>query len=760
MKTYRASNRMGLAVLTGGLAFVGSVNATQLIVDGGFENTVPSSKPTVKIGGKAEPGVGEGWTLFSTYLYTTLYTQAGPANSGLQYLRPYPSGTYGITQSSQVMTQSVNLITSSLTAEEIDSGLGEFTASAWFSSYLTQGDFSTMTVDFLNVNGEVLSSVALGGRDFVTSIPVGSNGRYPDAKAWMIDSRTEIIPFDARTARVIIEATSASGAPDGYVDNVSLDVSDITDRAPVLVSAEPANNAVQVGPVVQLEVTLRDRDTAVVPASVQLFLDNNAVTPLVDKVDINTTVRYEAGLLPALSVHSYRIVYADNGSPSIRQTNQFSFTVADYLTLPASLGTPLGTEETRKPGFSVNAYQVEALTDLLAIRTNLTESIELVESELHGDLGANVANLAGAESGNTFAVPDVVNWVASVGAVANFPGDTPFPGIPGTSGSENNFVEEILTYVRFPAAGYYRMGVNNEDQFRLTAGTTGTLTLHLEIQGPDEIWVPCVAIATNVTELQFGGALPLTPLIRQVAYATPSMNPDDSCSIGGDVTLADKIVLLDRGGFVCDSAAKAEQAQQAGAVAVLMTTPGDTGFPDRITDINPNVHIPVLVIAENYQASLLRTLLLNLETVTARIVGDANPRLGEWNGPKGFGAVDSQFGFAVPTAGIYPMRLVAGQREGNANLEWYSIEPDGTRILINDTSNPKALRAFRARTSEAAPRLSPPTLANGKVTISWTGGGVLQEAANLAGPWNDVTIQANPQQVTPTEPTKFYRVRR
>src|SRR6185436_3340341 len=201
-------------------------------------------------------------------------------------------------------------------------------------------------------------------------------------------------------------------------------------------------------------------------------------------------------------------------------------------------------------------------------------------------------------------------------------------------------------------------------------------------------------------------------------------------------------------------------AQQAGAVAVLMTTPGDTGFPDRITDINPNVHIPVLVIAENYQASLLRTLLLNLETVTARIVGDSNPRLGEWNGPKGFGAVDSQFGFAVPTAGIYPMRLVAGQREGNANLEWYSIEPDGTRILINDTSNPKSLRAFRSRTSEAAPRLSPPTLANGKVTISWTGGGVLQEAANLAGPWNDVTIQANPQQVTPTAPTKFYRVRR
>jgi hypothetical protein len=100
---------MGLAVLTGGLAFVGAADATELIIDGSFENAANSSNPNVKVGGTANPGVGGGWSSFSTYLYSTLYTLPGPANSGLGYLRPYPSGTYGITQSSQTVTQLVSL---------------------------------------------------------------------------------------------------------------------------------------------------------------------------------------------------------------------------------------------------------------------------------------------------------------------------------------------------------------------------------------------------------------------------------------------------------------------------------------------------------------------------------------------------------------------------------------------------------------------------------------------------------------------------
>jgi hypothetical protein len=224
-------------------------------------------------------------------------------------------------------------------------------------------------------------------------------------------------------------------------------------------------------------------------------------------------------------------------------------------------------------------------------------------------------------------------------------------------------------------------------------------------------------------------------------------------------------VLLDRGGLnpVCTDADKAKQAQLAGAVAVLMTTPGDTGFPFRLGGTDPTINIPVLVVAENYGAGLLKSYLTNNVAVTASIHADANPRIAEWDSNKGFGAVNVFGGFAVPAAGVYPLRLVAGHEGGNgaaanANLEWFSVKPDGTKILVNDTTNPDSLRTFRAR-SNPAPVLNPPTLSAGSVTISWTGAGTLEEAASVAGPWGDSANQTNPQSVPTTGGQKFYRIR-
>ena len=108
------------------------------------------------------------------------------------------------------------------------------------------------------------------------------------------------------------------------------------------------------------------------------------------------------------------------------------------------------------------------------------------------------------------------------------------------------------------------------------------------------------------------------------------------------------------------------------------------------------------------------------------------------------------------------MRLVAGHGGSpgslNADLEFFSILPDGTRILVNDTSNPNALLAFRARTVVTLPVMNPPVLANGQVTISWTGAGTLQEATAVTGSWNPAPSQNNPQTVPTTGAGKFYRI--
>ena len=122
--------------------------------------------------------------------------------------------------------------------------------------------------------------------------------------------------------------------------------------------------------------------------------------------------------------------------------------------------------------------------------------------------------------------------------------------------------------------------------------------------------------------------------------------------------------------------------------------------------------------------------------------------------------MDVTVGFAVPAAGVYPLRLVAGQGSGAADLEWFSIKPDGTRILVNDTSKPDALLAFRARNAGAVPVLNVPTLSGANVTVSWTGVGMLEEAATLVrGPWGASSNQNNPQTIPSAGSAKFYRIR-
>src|SRR5262249_45384776 len=193
MKRNAAGRRMGLAALAGGLAFVGAAEAVELVTDGSFENTQGSSLPIVKIGGKANPGVGGGWSIFSTYAYSANYTMpltngAGAKIGGNAYLRPYPAGLYGIANSSDTVTQAVSLTaTTTLTPAKIDSGAGNYVMSAWFCTYLSS-DYSTLTLTFLDSSTNVIGTpVSLGGSNFVAALPTGNNGRYGSANFWGLD---------------------------------------------------------------------------------------------------------------------------------------------------------------------------------------------------------------------------------------------------------------------------------------------------------------------------------------------------------------------------------------------------------------------------------------------------------------------------------------------------------------------------------------------------------------------------------------------
>ena len=50
--------------------------------------------------------------------------------------------------------------------------------------------------------------------------------------------------------------------------------------------------------------------------------------------------------------------------------------------------------------------------------------------------------------------------------------------------------------------------------------------------------------------------------------------------------------------------------------------------------------------------------------------------------------------------------------------------------------------------------------ANGSFTLEWVGGGVLQNATSLQGPWVDVSAAASPYTFTPTDKIQFSRIKR
>ena len=60
--------------------------------------------------------------------------------------------------------------------------------------------------------------------------------------------------------------------------------------------------------------------------------------------------------------------------------------------------------------------------------------------------------------------------------------------------------------------------------------------------------------------------------------------------------------------------------------------------------------------------------------------------------------------------------------------------------------------------SAPAPTLSA-SMAGGSLNISWAGGGVLQYADEITGPWNDIEGATSPYQAPTTAPQRFYRVR-
>jgi hypothetical protein len=93
---------------------------------------------------------------------------------------------------------------------------------------------------------------------------------------------------------------------------------------------------------------------------------------------------------------------------------------------------------------------------------------------------------------------------------------------------------------------------------------------------------------------------------------------------------------------------------------------------------------------------------------------------------------------------------------GGAGVEFASLQPDGTRILVNDTSNPNALLAWQAVTAGPPQRHTVSVSKSGStVTITFTG--TLFSSPTVDGTYTAVAGATSPYPVPTTAGAAFYR---
>jgi len=517
-----------------------------------------------------------------------------------------------------------------------------------------------------------------------------------------------------------------------------------------------------------------------VSGSITMKVNGSPVTTTTSKVGNVTTVRGADGAhLLSPGANAVQMVWTDSASTTT--TSSWSFVVAAYATLNASLKAPLSAADLSKPGFVMQVSQVDPCMPFTLLGSpnddcgdGTVNQVDAANAMIAGlyfpAYGTNaadpVSNPADIVSGNhyTWYWSNAVdfNIVTSPG---DFPNDSLLPGIPTQDGvasrPRDSFSASFDSYVAFPSAGFYVLGVDSDDAFRVSQGW-GVSREILHVKGAfderDVLAVPSTPISAGGP---WHGTLPAVPITAPVVYIDSSQCPGPTT-----VNLTGKIALIDADR--CGAADNANynglvaMCQARGAIAVLVEASPGWGTPEVMGGGTNIINIPALHLnGFNGEKDWFHT----NGTLVATIGGDTHLKLGEADFGKGQDHRD--FGFSVPAPGLYALHLIYEQGGGGAGLEWTSVGPDvpfdsNNRTLVNDSSTPGSLMSYRAITTP--PVFTSVTSANGTLTMTWFGGGVLQETSSLTPPvsWTDVNPQppGDTYAVPTTGPVKFYRLSR
>jgi hypothetical protein len=237
------------------------------------------------------------------------------------------------------------------------------------------------------------------------------------------------------------------------------------------------------GPNAPVTLMILNRGTAVSPGSIQLRLDGANVTGSATITGTTSegagaTVTYRPALLPPNSSHTLSLSFSDG---STTRSNQWNFTVDPTMPLLSSSDAAGGLPDT---SFAVLVNKSRNGSDPTACITGpWGNSIPRAEVQLAGrclDGDSTPPNqpftneVAGTTAG-MYTELFAVNWEQCGNPAGYIGGDTLYPGIAppnwdcGTDGGPDHFAVAATIKLQL-GPGVFRMGVNSDDHFKVTAG--------------------------------------------------------------------------------------------------------------------------------------------------------------------------------------------------------------------------------------------------------------------------------------------------
>ena len=147
---------------------------------------------------------------------------------------------------------------------------------------------------------------------------------------------------------------------------------------------------------------------------------------------------------------------------------------------------------------------------------------------------------------------------------------------------------------------------------------------------------------------------------------------------------------------------------------------GDTAFPYvPANTVNNNIAMEAVMYLQLTNGNYIFVVRSDdgFKLTTGPTPANTNFVIGLFDGGRGNGTPSTMY-CTVATNGLFPMRLLYFQAGSGGNLEFYSIN-NGTPILINDLSNPNAIKSFQALAAASAVTILNPAHSGGVTTFSF-----------------------------------------